>query len=396
MDQLDDDCMDDAQPREGDDDRDGEVHRGDGRPTPYVEATPGHPRTPQVARRLDMPEEYDIHTPAPGRSRSARGGGQRGAGSATPLAPAPEAVPRPPAGHYHSAQPEPTIRDVLAALTTNHTTTLARLDAFAAVQAAQGKSIERLERCTDDIKANVDDNAAATAALAARVAALEQDASRPGSSAPSSRTSVSSAGRGPPADPHAVDRSIVRVSAATSIPVAAVMPSLKPLLERARVPLREVEVRGSQMARAFVLRHKSGEASKGEDMVEAIMAARRREDGSWFEVTVRTPQNTDLPLYVERDRSHAQRKVGYHLSRATRALRAARPQAKFEIARSAGAVTHEWREVVTIRYSTEASGVVVDWKTDVLESLGIDHDEIRGAFMAMLRDGPAGDGGRCG
>lgn len=76
MDRMDDGYVDDAQPHD-EFDVDGLDGRGDdGVATPYVEASPGIPHTPQVARRLDMPDEYNIHTPGPGRSRSARGGGK--------------------------------------------------------------------------------------------------------------------------------------------------------------------------------------------------------------------------------------------------------------------------------------------------------------------------------
>lgn len=339
-----------------------------------------------------MPDDYTIHTPGPGRTRSARGAGQRGPQSATPLAPAPNAQSQRTNSPAPDARPEPTISDVLAALTTNHTTTLARLDAVAAVQEHQGRSIATLERNAEEVRTTVDETRKATEALAARVAVLEQAGSRPGSSAPSSRSSATSGGRPPPQDPIAVDRTIIRISTSTTIPLSEVLPAIKPLLERARVPMREVDVRGSQMAKNFVLRHKSGEAMRGEDMVEAIMGARRREDGTWLDVTIRTPHGSVLPLYIEQDRSHAQRKVGYHLSRAAKALRAAAPHAKFDIARSAGVVTNEWREVVTVKYAAETNSVVVDWKEDVLTSLALDHDTVRREFLASIRDERTGGG----
>lgn len=99
MDQLDDDCMDDAQPRDDyDPGYDAHDNGPDARPSQgddpgATPVGPTDPSTPQVTRRLDkqFPEEHCIHTPAPAgaRTRSARGQAQRLSPGTTPLAQAP-------------------------------------------------------------------------------------------------------------------------------------------------------------------------------------------------------------------------------------------------------------------------------------------------------------------
>lgn len=120
------------------------------------------------------------------------------------------------------------------------------------------------------------------------------------------------------------------------------------------------------------------------DLVDAVMAARRLPDGSWAKLEIPTPYGASLPVFVERDKSYAQRKTGFHLARVARTLRAAFPGKTFEVARSSGIVTQDWRDVAQVRYSTDTNAAEVEWRDDIIAEMGSTGDAIRDAYKATL------------
>lgn len=327
MDQLDDDYMEDAQPHDppaADDDGyegvDGSASQG-GDPGAALVAHEV-PRTLQVARRLDRqyPEKPCVHTPCPAgaRTRSARGQGQRPPRRHTTCAsanvrPTPTSPPPQPA-----PEQQPMLQDVLAAIAKSRSHTINRLDDLSKVQQMHTGEIRTLDERTTRMQQAIDADRATTEALAARISQLEQTNSRQSSSVPSSRTSGSERGRGPPTDPYASDRTILWVSTSSTVSLQAKQMALTPLIERASCPTTEVELRGSQMGRAFTMRLRPGARGNAEGAINAIMAARRLPDGTRAKVDIQTPYGAALPVYIERDKSYAQRKTAFHLSSVAR------------------------------------------------------------------------------
>lgn len=119
-------------------------------------------------------------------------------------------------------------------------------------------------------------------------------------------------------------------------------------------------------------------------MVDSIMAARRLSDGSWAKLEIPTPYGASLPVFVERDKSYAQRKTGFHLARVARALRATFPGKTFEVARSSGVVTQDWCQVAQVRCNAEANAAEVEWRDDIIADMGSTGDAVRDAYKATV------------
>lgn len=259
------------------------------------------------------------------------------------------------------------------------------LDDVSQVQRTQSKQIQALDERTTQMQHAIDADRATTEGLAARISQLEQSQSRTNSSAASSRAGGSTTSRGPPSDPYASDRTILRVSTSSTVSLQAMQTAIGPLIERSAVPPKDVELHGSQMGRAFTLRQRPGARGNAEDVVNAIMAARRLANGEWANITIATPYGTTLPVYIERDKSYSQKKTAFHLVRVARTLRAAFTSKSFEVARSAGIVTHDWREIAQVRFNPDIIAVDVEWNDEAIGQLGGDGDTIRAAYQAMLR-----------
>lgn len=359
MDQLDDEYMEDAQlpdpPGEDADrydDAGGHVQHDDDPGATLRE--PGVPNTPQVARRLDrqFPEEHSIHTPVPpgARTRSARGQGPRVSPNATPLAPAPTYDPPLPRHKQPAPEHQPTLQNVFAAIAQSRTDTISRLDDLSKLQHIQTGQIKALDERTIRTQQSIDADRATA------------EPRRPT--------------HAPATEPW--------MSTTSTVSLQGMQATIAPILHRANVPATDAELQGSQMGRSFTLRQRPSARGHAEDMVNAIMAAHRLPDGPWAKAEIQTPYGASLPVFVERDKSHAQRKTGYHLARVARTLRAAFPDKTFEVSRSSGIVTQEWCEVAQVRYNANANAADIEWRDETITSLGGTGDAMRDAYKAML------------
>lgn len=311
--------------------------------------------------------------------------GERLSPGATPLAPGPTYdPPRQRQPSQPAPQQQPTLQDVLSAMAQSRSDTITRLDDMSKVQQLQTHQIRALDERTTQLQHAIGADCATTEALAARISQLEQANSRPGSSVPSSQTSGSHRGRGPPTDPYASDRTILRGWTSSTVSLQAMQAALTPVTGRANVPTRDIELHGSQMGRAFTMRLRPGARGNAEDAINSIMAARRLPDGSWAKVDIQTPYGAALPVYIERDKSYAQRKTAFHLTCVVRTLRAAFATKTFEVARSSGIVTHDWREVAQVRYNPDNNTAAGEWSDSVSADLGGNSDGIRDAYKTML------------
>lgn len=337
------------------------------------------PRTPQAGRRHGSAAHHDISTP-PARANDPRSPRTR---SDRRLADPPSA--------------EPTIADVLAAVTFSRNETTARLDEKSAklveigrTQKRQDEAIEEVARRTDRLEGLAKEQQAAAAALAARVEALENAPSRCASSAASSVPS--SAGRS--TDPHFSDPTIMRVSAKSVVSKQAAESALKPLFKAARVDAGRFRLTGPAVGRSFVLRPERDGDSPPDALVRQLMDARRNPAGEWMELQVEGPHGEKVPLFTDLDRSLAQRRVAWHLAQAKKVVLRFHPSLDLSLARSDGLLVHEWLPLFSCRFRDDTRSVTTSWERANLERIGADHDAIAAAFTDHLASEDAGRRGR--
>lgn len=78
---------------------------------------------------------------------------------------------------------------------------------------------------------------------------------------------------------------------------------------------------------------------------------------------------TQLPLFVDPDRSLAQRRVGWHLSTAAKSFSALHPSLEVTAAKSEGALTHRWEPLVRFTYDYSDNTVTAHWEEAIYERL---------------------------
>lgn len=159
---------------------------------------------------------------------------------------------------------------------------------------------------------------------------------------------------------------------------------MRPLIRGAGLREKDMDLRCAHLGKQFTLRKRTPHADEATDAVDAIMEARKEADGTWVQVEVVLPTGTNLQTFIERDRSFAQKRVGFHLSRAARVLRARLGDMRVDIAKSSQAVVVEWQEVVTMRFDPGDGRVQTTWNDALLRDLGCRVDEVCEVYAAMV------------
>lgn len=70
---------------------------------------------------------------------------------------------------------------------------------------------------------------------------------------------------------------------------------------------------------------------------------------------IKTPGGDTIPAFLNRDASSPQRKIGWTLTRAARAIRMLDESRSYDFAKAANAVVHEWREVVVVQFPASST-----------------------------------------
>lgn len=243
--------------------------------------------------------------------------------------------------------------------------------------------LDELSTRTASVENGVADAAAAAAALAQRVAALE---SRPqGSVAPSSFSSRTASSTGSmqgrmARDDFAFDSGIVRISA--RIPVARL--AIERALEDSVRGGAEGSLRvlGPEHARRFVV--KPVGAQGAESWAQGLLDSRRTPDGGWAQLYVTSPGGQSVEVFLDRDRSYASRKQGFHTSKLAAALRQTHPSLAVTAQRSTGSLLVAWQEVVQVRCSSETRQAMLHWDSAAALAVGVDTAATMPAYQAAV------------
>lgn len=173
--------------------------------------------------------------------------------------------------------------------------------------------------------------------------------------------------------------------------MATVRQALQPLLARAGLGAADVTLDGSQSEKLFTLRPVGGDDADKRRVVDALLAARKDAGGEWILITAPTPTGATARVYLDRDRSWAQRRRGFAIAKAAEALRSAAPGRAFVPVNGSGAVLLDWAEVATFTWSDAERDVIAQWHTERLATAGIDVASARAAYRAAMgsaRSGP--------
>lgn len=112
-------------------------------------------------------------------------------------------------------------------------------------------------------------------------------------------------------------------------------------------------------------------------MVDELLDARRDDSGRWTPIEILSPRGPSVAAFMERDKSVAQRRCSWHLTRIARALRSAKPDTTIEVSRSAQVVTHNWNELAGVRFNDATRSVTGEWHEAAMEALGVAAATIR-------------------
>lgn len=270
----------------------------------------------------------------------------------------------------------------MAAIQRSHSEHSAAIARVADRQDEHTAAIEELGQRTTKLESTMAQTHDDVAKLADRVKALEAG-SRPGSSVPSSTSSATGL------DPRRVDRSILRVSVRGMAARDAVEAAIRPLLAGAQVRAADVRLDGSAVARSFVLRVLPSSPKPAEDVVRSILDSRRLPSGGWRDIHVRSPGGESLPLFVDPDRSVAQRRIGWYLSTTTKAFAALHPSLEITAAKAESALTHKWEPVVRFTFNAADNSVVPTWETKIIDKLGIDLEAVKNELAKRVAESDA-------
>lgn len=187
-------------------------------------------------------------------------------------------------------------------------------------------------------------------------------------------------------DAHACDPCIIRVSAAHPIAKEDIIPAMAPIFPRGHVDAALVRVAGPSRGRRSILKPMGSQAVDAETFVDSVMEARRIDDGPWMDVSVAgaAADASLVPIFMERDRSFAKRKRGFHLGQLARAMRSCHLAADIVPHRASATVVIAWQEVAKIEYVEASGSAEVVWNDAVVTATGLDKEAIITTCLASI------------
>lgn len=174
-----------------------------------------------------------------------------------------------------------------------------------------------------------------------------------------------------------------RVSAKQTVSFDAIRAALRGLA-RARLDGSDVKLDGPLAGRVFYMRPRSTDPVNHGRVTNAVHEARRRSDGSWAVLQAELPNGGQVPLFVDRDRSWAQRRKGYAVARAADALRSVVDDHRVKAAKAAGTLVLDWMEVVSVAYDDDQKEAVASWDVAKIDAAGVDSSAVLAAFNAAI------------
>lgn len=168
----------------------------------------------------------------------------------------------------------------------------------------------------------------------------------------------------------------------TNSPVSleSVRLAVAPLIERAGLRARDIDVRGPTLGKRFIIKRAATATLDERQTTDLCMDARRRPDDGWFQKDIKSPAGALIPAFLAgKDRGESD-----GLTRAARALRLIDDSRTHDVAKVANALVHEWRELVVVQYSPTKN----ERKHQTIRDLGIDIDKLQEAFEDMVKRAP--------
>lgn len=303
---------------------------------------------------------------------------QSSASMPPPPRPSASGLPRahgpPPAA---SARPAPTTADLLAAIMAGQAQTNNRFDEVLGRQTELAAAVEAVDLRVDGVERALAEADARASATEARLRALE---ARPAPSAASSAAST----RSGPTNPHGYDPYLTRVTAKQTVSFEAAKAVVRSLLDRARVGDGDIKFDGPMVGKVFYLRPRSADCMERGRIIGAIHDARRDSDGAWVELAADTPSGGRVPIFIDRDRSWAQRRKGYAVARVADAAHSVAEGRQVQAAKAAGTVLLDWVEVVSMAFDDDRREAIASWGLEKLAAAGVDSSAVLAVYGAAM------------
>lgn len=101
------------------------------------------------------------------------------------------------------------------------------------------------------------------------------------------------------------------------------------------------------------------------------------------------PDNTEVQLYLDPDRSMAQRRTAWHLSQARKIPAQRHPSLSVAAARADGALTYQRRPIFECAFVDADRTVRWKWIDDTLNTIGVDASELKTALAEHIDEANA-------
>lgn len=130
--------------------------------------------------------------------------------------------------------------------------------------------------------------------------------------------------------------------------------------------------------------------------MQALLDSRRTLDGGWAQLYVTSPGGQNVEVFLDRNRSYASRKQGFHTSKLVAALRQVHPSLAVTAQRSTGLLLVAWQEVVQVKFSADTRQAMLHWDSAAASAVGVDTASTMRAYQAAAaaagpeRVGPRG------
>lgn len=95
-------------------------------------------------------------------------------------------------------------------------------------------------------------------------------------------------------------------------------------------------------------------------------------EGEWTKLSARAPIAMPIPLFTDTDCPLEQRSVSWHLPLARKGFAERDLSMAFEVARSEGALTHEWIKLMQCDFVDSDRSVRATWNHEALAKYGVD------------------------
>lgn len=154
---------------------------------------------------------------------------------------------------------------------------------------------------------------------------------------------------------------------------------MAPSASEAGIPSAMVAITGPGRGRTFHMRFQ---------IATQRMLDVRQDEGVWRQIAVEAGECTAIRLYLDPDRSHAQRRIAFHVGATHRAFKRVAPALNCVLLRDSSSVASGWRDMVSFTCDDKSRAVAAHWQTAAMAAEGLAIAPTDAAFRLELAAAP--------